>query len=205
MKRIYARAWILAILVFLEPLAVHAQDALSQLRAKVNHIVVIYQENWSFDSLYGHFPGANGTANASTVSLTQVDKSGAPLNAAPLPLNGKDVDPNFASLSPSVLLRPFDLSSYIRPAAQTGDIVHRFYTQQLQIDGGRMDKFIAWSDNGGLVFFQAAFGGTFLSTKYTPGQACLPEDWYRRSSSSGRDARAVSRLLTAAQKGERRA
>ena len=49
-KRIYARAWILAILVFLEPLAVHAQDALSQLRAKVNHIVVIYQENWSFDS-----------------------------------------------------------------------------------------------------------------------------------------------------------
>ena len=31
---------------------------------KVNHIVVIYQENWSFDSLYGHFPGANGLDQA---------------------------------------------------------------------------------------------------------------------------------------------
>ncbi len=42
-----------------------AQDALAQLRAKVKHIVVVYQENWSFDSLYGRFPGANGIANAS--------------------------------------------------------------------------------------------------------------------------------------------
>ena len=29
----------------------------------VKHIIVIYQENWSFDSLYGRFPGANGYAN----------------------------------------------------------------------------------------------------------------------------------------------
>ena len=31
---------------------------------QINHFVVIYQENWSFDSLYGEFPGANGIANA---------------------------------------------------------------------------------------------------------------------------------------------
>ena len=24
----------------------------------IKHIIVIYQENWSFDSLYGQFPGA---------------------------------------------------------------------------------------------------------------------------------------------------
>jgi phospholipase C len=26
----------------------------------IKHIIVIYQENWSFDSLYGRFPGADG-------------------------------------------------------------------------------------------------------------------------------------------------
>lgn len=38
---------------------------------KLQHIVVIYQENWSFDSLFPDFPGANGINNATT---PQVDK-----------------------------------------------------------------------------------------------------------------------------------
>ena len=186
MTRISARGWMLALLLVLAPSLARAQDAQAQLRAKVNHIVVIYQENWSFDGLYGRFPGANGISQASPGSLAQVDKTGAPLRAAPLPRNGKDVDASFAAVSPTVPLRPFDLTAYIRPETQTGDIVHRFYTQQLQIDGGKMDKFIAWSDNGGLVmsyfdatnlpegklaqaytlcdnFFHAAFGGSFLN------------------------------------------
>ena len=25
---------------------------------KIQHVIVIYQENWSFDGLYGKFPGA---------------------------------------------------------------------------------------------------------------------------------------------------
>ncbi len=33
---------------------------------KVQHIVVIYLENWSFDSLYGLFPGADGLAQATS-------------------------------------------------------------------------------------------------------------------------------------------
>jgi phospholipase C len=89
-------------------------------------------------------------------------------------------------MAATVPLKPFDLSRFIGPEVKTGDIVHRFFTQQLQIDGGKMDKFIAWSDNGGLVmsyfnatnlpegklareftlcdnFFQAAFGGSFLN------------------------------------------
>src|SRR5258708_21529825 len=40
----------------------------------IRHIVVIYQENWSFDSLYGLFPGANGLANATPASLNQTDR-----------------------------------------------------------------------------------------------------------------------------------
>ena len=31
---------------------------------KIQHLIVIYQENWSFDGLYGKFPGAEGIANA---------------------------------------------------------------------------------------------------------------------------------------------
>src|SRR5215467_4489673 len=53
---------------------------------KINHIIVIYQENWSFDSLYGHFPGANGIANAGD-ALKQVDKNGQPLAALPQPID----------------------------------------------------------------------------------------------------------------------
>ncbi|MBV9658981.1 MAG: hypothetical protein JO295_12805, partial [Verrucomicrobia bacterium] len=40
----------------------------------IDHIIVIYQENWTFDGLYGSFPGANGVANASPASITQIDR-----------------------------------------------------------------------------------------------------------------------------------
>jgi phospholipase C len=33
---------------------------------RLRHIIVIYQENWSFDSLYGQFPGANGLQHVLT-------------------------------------------------------------------------------------------------------------------------------------------
>ena len=46
----------------------------------IKHIIVIYQENWSFDSLYGLFPGANGLANSSAASLNQTDRSDNPLS-----------------------------------------------------------------------------------------------------------------------------
>ena len=45
--------------------------------AKIRHIVVIYEENWSFDSLYGHFPGANGIANAKGFVQRVVDPADA--------------------------------------------------------------------------------------------------------------------------------
>ena len=43
----------------------------------IKHIIVIYQENWSFDSLYGQFPGADGYAN-SLDTLPQLDRLAAP-------------------------------------------------------------------------------------------------------------------------------
>jgi phospholipase C len=171
----------------------------------INHFIVIYQENWSFDALYGNFPGANGTANASSTALTQVDRltgqpyssqtgqpfdlaySGPTLTTPPQPISGGAVDARFPSGLNTLL--PYDLTNFIGPTDKTGDIVHRFFQEQSQINGGAMNQFVTWSDNPGLVmsqfdatnlpegllaqqytmddnFFHAAFGGSFLNHQF---------------------------------------
>ncbi len=45
--------------------------------ARLQHVVVIYLENHSFDNLYGEFPGANGLSNDAG-SVAQVDSAGKP-------------------------------------------------------------------------------------------------------------------------------
>jgi phospholipase C len=164
---------------------------------KVNHIVVIYQENWSFDSLYGHFPGANGLDQAEATTA-QVDKDGKPYTTLPQPLNTNFSpavpDPRFPSDLP---VAPYDTTKFVGPNQLTGDLVHRFYQEQYQINGGKMDKFVAWSDAAGLVmsyydatnmpegklaqqftmmdnFFHAAFGGSFLNHQFLIC-ACAPK------------------------------
>ena len=57
---------------------------------RIQHIVVIYAENRSFDHLYGLFPGANGIANATPEQYTQVDRDGKPLPHLPPVWKGKD-------------------------------------------------------------------------------------------------------------------
>jgi acid phosphatase len=152
----------------------------------INHLIVIFQENWSFDGLYGSFPGANGVANAGAAA-TQVDKNGRPYATLPQPLNtGNDQptpDPRFPTGLPNA---PFDLATYVPATEIAPSPVHRFYQEQYQIDGGKMDKFVAWTDSGGLPmsrydarslpigklaeqytlsdnFFHSAFGGSFLN------------------------------------------
>src|SRR5690242_14468420 len=61
---------------------VAAPAATTNSLGKLNHIVVIYQENWSFDSLYPTFPGANGIANAGD-AIHQIDKDGKPYARLP--------------------------------------------------------------------------------------------------------------------------
>jgi len=153
---------------------------------RLGHLIVIYEENWSFDGLFGRFPGADGIANAGAAAR-QVDREGRPYATLPQPvntyLNPPAPDPRFPATLP---VAPFPLAQYVTPDERTGDIVHEFYREQLQIDGGRMDKFVAWSNAGGLVmsyydatpmpigrlaqqyvladhFFHAAFGGSFLN------------------------------------------
>ncbi len=152
----------------------------------INHIVVIYLENHSFDNLYGQFPGANGIANAGDTAI-QVDKDGKPYATLPQPISTNlkpaGPDPRFPANLPN---KPFNIDQYVPLDQKTGDLVHRFYQEQLQIDGGKMDKFVAWSDAAGLVmgyydtsklplyqyareytladnFFHGAFGGSYLN------------------------------------------
>jgi len=155
----------------------------------IDTIVVIYAENRSFDNLYGFFPGANGLANLKPADYQQVDRDGSLLKELPPIWGGiaKDVPqektahmPNapFAIDDPNGLNVPFEVA--------TKDLWHRFYQNQMQINGGKNDHFAAWADAGGLVmghyahaklpleriakefvladnFFMGAFGGSFLN------------------------------------------
>src|SRR5258708_18838515 len=86
---------------------------------KINHVVVIYQENRSFDSIYGTFPGANGLANARD-TVKQVDKSGQPYATLPQPINSNlkppGPDPRFPA---DLAAPPFDLIQYASADPQT--------------------------------------------------------------------------------------
>jgi acid phosphatase len=143
---------------------------------RLKHVVVIYLENHSFDNLYGEFPGADGLDHAR--NPTQVSLTGVPFDSLPTPPGGA---------FPSGLANaPFSIEQYVSISAKTPDLVHRFYQEQIQIDGGKMDRFAAVSDARGLVmgyyhtanlplateasqytlcdhFFHAAFGGSFLN------------------------------------------
>ena len=155
--------------------------------ATIEHIVVIYAENRSFDHLYGLYPGANGIANAAPASWTQTDRDGTILPfLPPVWKSGATPDPAYPKDMPN---RPFRIDAF--PINQplsvaTRDLIHRFYTNQEQINGGKLDRYAALSDAGGLVmgyydgsslpmwrlareytladnFFMGAFGGSFLN------------------------------------------
>jgi phospholipase C len=196
MKRVLFLVVVAAVLLpVIVPAPVAAASGADVL-SRVQHIVVIYQENWSFDSLYGLFPGANGLANASAAPK-QVDKSGRRYSVLPRPINTSlkvpAPDPRFPANLP---VQPFDAARYVPDDMMTGDLVHRYYQEQYQIDGGRMDKFVAYSDASSLAmsyydatnlpegklaqqyvmdddFFHAAYGGSFLNHFFLVC-ACVP-------------------------------
>ena len=117
----------------------------------IDHLVVIYQENWAFDSLFGTFPGANGLANA-LHTVRQVDKDGQLYAALPAAIdNSKPPGAPDPRIPANLPVAPFDLGRYIAPDQLTGNPVHRYYQHIFQIDGGKMDKFIAFGNTGGLV------------------------------------------------------
>src|SRR2546425_1416263 len=201
---------------------------------KINHIVVIYQENHSFDNLYGGWEGVNGLRNASPARTVQLKQNGGSFNCllqndvnltspAPLATTCEDTrgtpapPPNDQPFNSAFANAPFTIDSYILPTDTTcpppgafypngvakgsglpggctRDIVHRYYQEQFQLNGGAQNRYMTGSDAAGLAmgvyntqalpiyqylhqdnhpkyaiadnFFQAAFGGSFLNHQW---------------------------------------
>lgn len=187
------------------------------LKANVNTIVVIYAENRSFDNLYGNFPGANGLGavigpdgKPTAAYVPQKDRDGKTILPT-LPqiwrgVTAPGVTPVVTQAQSAGLAnQPFQIETAFQQntgatlttSTVTRDLVHRFFENQMQINGGKNDMFAAWADSGGLTmghfdystsaiyglakqyvladnFYQGAFGGSFLNHQYLIC-ACAPE------------------------------
>ena len=173
------------------------------LRDQVRNIVVIYAENRSFANLYGNFPGTlHPLDTVPAARSTQLDRDGkTPLAQLPkfwggLVPQAQEVGGKRYAIAEGDItgLRngPFHLTDAqgapLPNGVITRDLWHRFYQNQMQINAGRNDQFVAWADSGGLVmghyrnsadtlrlwnlarqytlcdhFFMAAFGGSWLN------------------------------------------
>lgn len=170
----------------------------------IKTIVVIYAENRSFDNLYGHFPGANGLDGLAPEASQQRDRDGNLLKELPpiwTGLTGRGVTPAVPQAetehlpnAPFAVDDPKGFNKSLTVA--TRDLWHRFYQNQMQINGGKNDRFAAYADSGALTmghydgsklplwniakryvladnFFMSAFGGSFLNHIWL-ACACTP-------------------------------
>jgi phospholipase C len=87
---------------------------------KIRHVIIIMQENRSFDSYFGTFPGADGIPM----------RHGRPSVCVPDPKTGKCVRP------------------YVDHADVNGGGPHSYNNAVADINGGRMDGFIAQAEAG---------------------------------------------------------
>jgi phospholipase C len=148
--------------------------------SKIDHVVVIYEENHSFDNLYGGWEGVRGRASADAAHTTQVDQNGVAydclkqldVNLAALPATCSDAH-GFSSAFPNTW---FTIDDYISPTATTcppplqafsfpngvpegqglpggctRDLVHAFYQNQYQLNDGASNRYMVGSDAAGLT------------------------------------------------------
>lgn len=182
------------------------QELDKALHDQVKTVVVIYAENRSFNNLFADFPGLEKLLSALTATdAQQRDRDGSVMTSLPptwggvLQVGPQTVDgvtyPSEVQFQQNLPNAPFALKG---PNAEdlplslvTRDLWHVFYQNQMQINGGKNDGFVAWGDAGGLVmghyaqsryslrlwdvakefvlcdnFFQGAFGGSFLNHHY---------------------------------------
>jgi acid phosphatase len=227
------------------------------------HLVVIYEENHSFDNLYGLWGDVNdqhvvGIADADASHTTQVAQTGVPytcLKQLDVNLNTEasgstlsvlpDCNPetvtfpdgSTATYTSHFLNAPFNIDTYIPsdattcprpnqefsfpngirngalqadgvtpvglPGGCTRDLVHKFYQEQYQLNGGAQNRYLTGSDSVGMTmgyydttalpiydylhrngapkyviadhFFQGAFGGSYLNHQYLI--AAQPLSW----------------------------
>jgi len=197
-----------------------------------SNVVVIFEENHSFDNLYGSWGKVNGQRVNGLQQVRQVTQGGTTYDCllqndvnltSPSPLATTCTDsvtgtsfashftngtfmiddviaPTDKTCPPDVVGTPFHPNGWLKDSvgAVTGgcteDLVHRFYQEQYQLDGGRQDRYVTGSDAVGLTmgvydtkrlpiyqylhsaqapnyvladnFFQAAYGGSFLNHQF---------------------------------------
>ncbi|MBX8572885.1 acid phosphatase [Pseudomonas cichorii] len=176
------------------------------LKHHIKTVVVIYAENRSFNNLFGDFPGVEKPLSAlKHADYQQRDRDGTLLKTLPpawggvLQLGPQTVDgvtyPAGVQYQENLPNAPFPLKGPngedLPLSLVTRDLWHVFYQNQMQINEGRNDRFVAWADAGGLTmgtypqsqyslrlwdvarefvlcdnFFQGAFGGSFLNHQY---------------------------------------
>ncbi len=165
---------------------------------KIEHIVVIYAENRSFDHLYGLFPAPTASPTRHRISTRRSTTTASRFPASRRCGRARIADPAFPSDLPN---RPFRIDAppiNLPLAAPTRDLIHKFYPHQEQINGGRNDRFAEVSDAGGLAmgyydgsklpmwkwaqeytladhFFMGAFGDSYLNHFWLIC-ACTPRD-----------------------------
>ena len=201
------------------------------------HLVVIYEENHSFDNLYGNWGSVGGRhvigrSDAGSAHTKQVAQDASrydcllmtDVNLMSPPLSPRCSTDTFTfSTGATTAYRfrnaPYNIDRYIPPTATTcpdedhlfsnpfgvlnglgepggctRDLVHRFYQEQYQLDGGQQDRYVTGSDSAGMTmgyyntrelpiyeylhgkhapdyvvldhFFQGAFGGSFLNHQW---------------------------------------
>ncbi|WP_122858755.1 acid phosphatase, partial [Pseudomonas viridiflava] len=176
------------------------------LRDNVKTVVVIYAENRSFNNLFGNFPGVEKPLSSlKAADYEQRDRDGSLLSKLPpawggvLQVGPQSVDgvtyPAGVQFQENLPNAPFPLkgpnNEDLPLSLVTRDLWHVFYQNQMQINEGKNDRFVAWADSGGLTmgqyaqtqyslrlwdvakefvlcdnFFQGAFGGSFLNHQY---------------------------------------
>ena len=204
------------------------------------HLVVIFEENHSFDNLYGLWGSVDGQhvvglSDADTAHTSQIAQDGStyaclrqldvnltapsPLTATCGPESVTLGDGSVVTYSSHFQNAPFNIDTYIPatattcpdrdhlfsftngildgqglPGGCTRDLVHRFYHEQYQLNGGQQNRYITGSDANATTmgyydttqlpiygylhgsgapnyviadhFFQGAFGGSFLNHQY---------------------------------------
>ena len=185
-------------------------DAL--LAKHIHNVVVIFAENRSFNNLFAGFPGLEQPlSEVLPERYRQLDRNGSVLKELPPIWNGMVPQKQTVGHRPYEILEkditglpnaPWALRTAegkpLPMGVVTRDIVHRFYENQLQINGGRNDGFVAWGNVGAMLmghygdgavnlrlwniardftlcdnFFMGAFGGSFLNHQYLIA-ACPP-------------------------------
>jgi acid phosphatase len=210
------------------------------------HIVVVYEENHSFDNLYGGWGDVAGQhvigrSDADAAHTTQVAQDGSAYScllmsdvnfmSPPLSADCSTSTFSFGAGKPTTAYHygnaPYSIDAVVPADAQTcpdenhlfantfgilagaglpggctRDLVHRFYQEQYQLNGGNQNRYVTGSDSAGMTmgvydttklpiyeylhgkgapryviadrFFQAAFGGSFLNHQYLIAAAAPP-------------------------------